>query len=206
MLKPSLVPKAVIWGTKSGPRVAPGTYQVRLTLNGATVSDSIEVRANPAVGASPADLKKQADFLGDVRDRISATHGAVKQIRDVKAQVKELLARVEKLGKGEALKVPAKALEEKLSAIEDELVNPKLKSNQDVLNFTPRIDHQFVGLATMSSSADAAPTPAAVAYLDELKKKLAGIQARLKDAFEKDLAAFNELVRKQDIAPIVVVP
>ena len=205
MLKPSLLPRAVIWGNSQGPRVAPGTYAVRFKFKGETITQKFEVRPNPSVGATAEDLKKQFDVLREAADGLSACHDAVQQIRDVKAQAKEIGDRAEKLGKGKALKEKAKALSDKLTTIEKKLVNPDIKSNQDVLNFTPALDHQFAGVATVAASADSKPTDATPVYLKQVQGQLAAVQAEMKDVFDKDLAEFNAEVRKEDIPPVVVV-
>jgi photosystem II stability/assembly factor-like uncharacterized protein len=204
MFPATLVPKAIIWGGKEGPRVSPGTYRVKLTAGGQSLEDRFDVVPNPEVAVGPDDLKKQYDFLAAVRDSLSETHQSVIQIRAVKDQIKEVLSHAKEIGKDEPLKSPAKALTEKLSAIEEKLVNPKFKSSQDVLNFPPRLDHQFVGLMSVVSSADGAPAPSAYAYYDELKKKLAAIRADLKNIFDKDLADFNKAVRDGGVPPVVV--
>jgi hypothetical protein len=160
------------------------------------------VKANPNVAVSEADLKKQFDLLRSVRDRLSETHETVQYIRDVKAQAMAVGDRAEKLGKGKALKDQAKALNEKLTAIEKKLVNPDVKSNQDVLNFPPALDHQFVGVASVVSSADAPPTDTSYTYFQMLEGKLAGIQSELKGVVDKDLAEFNKAVRDADIPPV----
>ncbi len=77
-----------------------------------------------------------------------------------------------------------------------------MKSNQDVLNFPPALDHQFVGIATVVASADTAPTDSSYVYFQELENKLAAIQAELKAVLDKDLAAFNKAVRDADIPPV----
>ncbi len=59
-LKPSLVPKAVLWGSKEGPLVAPGRYGIGLAAFGETRTASVEVVPNPVVEVSPADLARQA--------------------------------------------------------------------------------------------------------------------------------------------------
>ncbi|MGH9399234.1 MAG: hypothetical protein ACRD00_02615, partial [Thermoanaerobaculia bacterium] len=96
----------------------------------------------------------------------------------------------------------AKAMNEKLTAIEKKLVNPDLKSNQDVLNFPPALDHQFVGIASVVASADTAPTDTSYTYFQELEGKLAAIQSELKAVLDKDLADFNKAVRDADIPPV----
>ncbi len=206
ILRPSLLPRAVIWGNSRGPKVAPGTYAVRMKFAGQTLTEEFEVRSNPEAGATAEDLRKQFDLLRQAREGLSACHEGVQQIRDVKNQVKEIGERAEKLGKGKTLQEKGKALSDKLTAIEKKLVNPDIKSNQDVLNFEPALDHQFAGIATVVASADAKPTDASPAYLKQIQGELSAVQAELKAVLEKDLADFNKAVREQDIPPVVVVP
>jgi photosystem II stability/assembly factor-like uncharacterized protein len=206
VLKPALVPKAVVWGTRQGPRVAPGMYSVRLKYAGETLTQPIEVRAHPEVTASSDDLKSQFRLLSDLRDRIEETHDAVGRIRDVKAQVATIGERAEKLGKGTTLKDRGKTLSDKLTEIEKKLVNPDLKSNQDVLNFPPALDHQLIGIAVAVSSADSKPTDSSGTYYKEVAGKLAGILSELDGVLGKDLADFNAEVRREEIPPVVVVP
>ncbi len=202
ILKPTLLPKAIIWGVSQGPKVGPGAYAVRFKLGDQTLTQPIEVRAHPGAATSAADLNKQFDILRDVRDRLSEAHETVVFIRDVKTQATAIGDRAEKLGKGKALKDQAKAMNEKLTAIEKKLVNPELKSSQDVLNFPPALDHQFVGIASVAASADTAPTDTSYTYFKELEGKLAALQAELKALLDKDLAEFNKAVRNADIPPV----
>ena len=205
IVKPSLLPKAIIWGNSQGPKVAPGTYTARLKYGGQTLTETFEVRPHPAAGASAEDLKKQFEILREARNGLSACHDGVLQIRDIKTQVREIADRAEKLGKGKALKDKAKALNEKLTAVEKKLVNPEIKSNQDVLNFEPALDHQFAGLATVAGSSDAKPTDSTAVYLKQIQGELAAVQAELKKVLDTDLADFNKSVREQDIPPVAAV-
>ncbi len=206
MLRPQLVPKAVLWGNRLGPKVAPGTYKVRLTKGDTVLTESFEIRPHPEHHVTAADLAKQAAFLRDIRDRITDTHEAVVRIRDVKAQLKEMATRAEKLGKKEPVSTKAKALTEKLEAIETKLVNPKLKAPEDVLNFAPALDHQFVGIATAAGSADGAPRPVEQEYYAELKAKLDTLLSEMNGLLGKDLADFNAAVRDAGIPPVAVLP
>jgi len=205
ILRPALIPKAVVWGTREGPRVAPGTYSVRLKYLGETLTRPVEVRRHPGVASTDEDLKAQFRLLSDVRDRIEETHDAVGRIRDVKAQIQTIGDRAEKLGKGTTLRDKGKALSEKLTGIEKKLVNPELKSNQDVLNFPPALDHQLIGIASAASSADTKPTDSAWTYYKEVSAQLATILRELDGVLSKDLADFNAEVRREEIPPVVVV-
>src|SRR5215471_15570662 len=189
VVKPTLLPKAVIWGNSQGPRVAPGPYTVRFKLGDKTAVEKFDVRANPNAAATPEDLKQQFDLLRRAANGLEACHESVSRIRDVKAQIDAVSKHAEELGKGRDLKDRGKKLSDRLTEIEKKLVNPEIKANQDPLNFTPALDHQFAGLATVVSSADARPTDASFAY------------AKL---IEGQLAEFNESVRAAAIPPVVV--
>jgi hypothetical protein len=206
ILRPTLVPKAIIWGTREGPRVAPGTYAVRLKYGDRTLTQPVQVRSHPEVSATAEDLKSQFRLLSDLRDRVEETHDAVSRIRDVKAQIAGVGERAEKLGRGKELKERGKALSDRLTEIEKKLVNPDLKSNQDVLNFPPALDHQFVGIAVAASSADFKPTDGSWAYYKEVAGELTAALAELDAVLSKDLAEFNTSVQKAEIPPVVVVP
>jgi hypothetical protein len=207
VLKPTLVPKAVFnEGDKRPPKVAPGTYQARLTVDGNTSTQPFEVKANPTVGTSAADLKAQFDLLEKIRDGLSETHGVVLKIRDVKAQVKIIDDHAKKTGKGDAIGPKAKGLTEKLAAIEEKLINPEIKANEDDLNFVPKLDHEFTNLAGEVGSADAKPTAAEEAYYQVLKKQLDGVLSDFRNVVDHDLGDFNRAVQEQKIAPVTVLP
>jgi photosystem II stability/assembly factor-like uncharacterized protein len=195
VFKPTLVPKAVFnEGEKAPPKVGPGTYQVRLTAGGRSVTEAFEVRPHPGGFAKAEDLKAQYEFLSAIRDRLSETHATVLAIRDLRAQMKELGERAERMGKGDALKKRAAATAGKLTAVEEKLINPNIKSDEDDLNYEPKLDHDFTNLAGIVASADAKPTAASLAYYDLLKKRLDAIVGEYRALVDRDVADFNRAV------------
>ncbi|HEX6629561.1 MAG TPA: glycosyl hydrolase, partial [Gemmatimonadaceae bacterium] len=56
-----------------GPWVAPGSYTLRLTAGGRTVTQPITVRMDPRVTTSPADLQRQEAVSLELRDLMGAT-------------------------------------------------------------------------------------------------------------------------------------
>ena len=183
--------------------MAPGRYGVRLAAFGETRTASVEVVPNPAVKVSPEDLARQASLLARAerppspgRTRRSAS------LRDARAQVVAVAARAKKSGAPATVAAAAKALEGRLLAAEAKLVNPKLKSAQDVLNFPPALDHQVVGLVSAVSSADAPPTAGALAYWAELKGTLSAVEAEAKEALGRGVAGFNAELAAAGVPPV----
>ncbi len=207
IFKPTLAPKSVFTeGDRSPPRVGAGGYRVRLRVGGWADSAAFEVRPHPKGHASPADLRTQFDLLAAIRDRLNETHVAVMKLRDVRVQAKELGERAERLGKGDALKRQAKALDEKLTAIERELINPDIQAPLDGLNYPPKLDHEWTYLAGIVASADRRPTAASSLRYQELRAQLDAIQGRIRGVMDKDVADFNAEVRKLEIPPVTAAP
>jgi photosystem II stability/assembly factor-like uncharacterized protein len=189
-----------------GIRLTPGRYVVTLSVGQDKVEAPFEVRPNPAVSVPAADLAAQADFLRTVRDDLTGIHNAIRRIKDLKAQTTGLMKRAEAIGKGQALKASADKLLEKLTAIADELYNPNLKTNQDSLNYLPKLDFQFAGLAGVADTADAKPTAGILARYKDLKSQLTGVTARLQTVFDVELTEFNKAVGAAGVPPVVLVP
>ncbi|MGH9441937.1 MAG: WD40/YVTN/BNR-like repeat-containing protein [Thermoanaerobaculia bacterium] len=207
VLKPTLVPKAVFnEGEKRPPKVAPGTYEARLTVDGRLLTQPFEVKANPTVGTSAQDLRAQFDLLEAIRDSLSQTHETVMKIRDLRAQIKGIDEHARKTGKGEATGPKAKSLTAKLDAVEEKLTNPEIKANEDDLNFIPKLDHDFAALAGEVASADAKPTASEAVYYQVLKKQLDGVTAEFQGVVDRDLADFNSTVEGQKLAPVILLP
>jgi photosystem II stability/assembly factor-like uncharacterized protein len=207
ILKPTLVPKAIFnEGTKAPPKVAPGTYKVRLTAAGQVSTETVEVKPHPAGFATAQDLKAQYDLLKSIRDRLSETHDAVLKIRDLRQQAKDMGDRAERLGKGDSLKRQATALAEKLTVVEEKLTNPQIKSDEDDLNYEPKLDHEWTYLAALVARADTRPTPSSLQYYGGLKGRLDAIQGELQVLMEKEVKDFNTAVTEAKIPPVAAAP
>ncbi len=200
---PVRVPGAVTWGGRpSGPIVLPGTYQIKFTVAGKTYTAAAEIRKDPRVTSPPADLEKQAELALRIRDRISAGHEAVNQIRSVRSQLDTLKKRLAADEKAKPILDAADALIKKMSAVEEKIIQPKSKSSEDPLNYPIQTADQLVSLQGTVESADAAPTAQSYVVFDELSGRLESYLAAWREVQSKDLAALNDLIRKQNIPAI----
>src|SRR6185436_15008412 len=56
-------PGMILWsGEMRGPRVVPGMYQVKLTVDGKTMTENFEVKTDPRLTTPAADFAKQLEF------------------------------------------------------------------------------------------------------------------------------------------------
>ncbi len=200
-------PGMILWaGDLRGPRVVPGTYQVKLTVDGKTMSESFIVKADPRVTTTAAELAKQMELGLKIRDKVSETHNAIIQIREVRKQVDDLLKRVAGQPSAKAITEGAAGLKKHLTEVEESLYQTKNQSSQDPLNYPIRLNNKLAALAGVVSSADAAPTDQSYAVYDELVVQIDGQLARLAGIIKNEVPAFNQLVRDQNIPAITLKP
>jgi photosystem II stability/assembly factor-like uncharacterized protein len=73
-----------------GPWVVPGTYTVRLSVNGQTYTQPLTVRMDPRVKASAATLARQFTLSKGVYDDINRTRGVLDELRGLRTNLREL--------------------------------------------------------------------------------------------------------------------
>jgi photosystem II stability/assembly factor-like uncharacterized protein len=202
------VPAYFLWeyneGAK-GPLALPGNYQVRLTANGKTLTAPLEVKIDPRVTVSQADLEKQFKLEMNVREQLNRVYDAVNQIQDVREQLEGLKKRVVPSDSTKPLLDGASALEAKLIAVRDPLINFKISASEDSLAYVPGIDAKLAFLSmAVAGFADAAPTEAENREFDKLKKQTEELLARWDQVRTADIGTFQKLAAEQNIHSIYV--
>jgi hypothetical protein len=94
-----------------------------------------EIRKDPRVAATAEELREQFNFLIAIRDTVSAAHRAVNLIRDIRKQTEDLVKRLDKHPRKDTIAGAAKRVNEQLKAVEEEIIQVKIKSGQDALNY-----------------------------------------------------------------------
>ena len=198
-------PGLIMWaGSTTGPRVVPGNYQVKLTAEGKTLTQSFEVKKDPRLETTPADFAKQLDLLLKIRDKFSETSEAIAQIRDVRKQVDEITNRLKDQSSGKTVAESAKSLKGKLAAIEEELYQTKNQSSQDPLNYPIRLNNKLAALTGVVGGADSAPTEQSFAVYEEVVGRINVQLKKFEEVMRTDLPAFNKMVRDQDVPAVIV--
>jgi len=201
------VPGAIMWGgTTQGPLVMPGTYQVRLNAGGKTLTQSFEIRKDPRVHTTPEEFKEQFDFLMKIRDKVSEIHEAVNTIRDIRKQTDDLVKRLEKHPSKDSVANSAKRMNDKLKKIEEEMIQVKIKSGQDALNYPIKLNDKIASISGVVASADARPTAQAHKVYDDLTAKLESQLSAYKQILEADFSAFNATVKTLDVPAVILKP
>lgn len=186
-------PGMVLWGaTTNGPAALPGRYQVRLTVDGRTLTQPLTIRRHPLRPATDADLKEQFDLSMRIRDKVSEANQAVIQIREIKKQVSDRTSK----GSDPQLKTAADRLTANLTAVEEEIYQVRNQSGQDPLNYPIKINNRIASLLRVVSNGDGKPIAAAYAIFKDVTAELKVQTDRLQKVLAADLTAFNTEARR----------
>ncbi len=199
------VPGAILWGgSVSGPVAVPGIYQVKLTIGEESHIREWEWKKDPRSEASQEELREQFDFLIQVRDKLSEVNRAVNQLRKVRGQLDQLSEGIKARPEAASFLEEAKKIQDKLTAIEEVLIQARSKSSQDPLNYPVRLDDKLAALAALSAGADAPPTDQSLELFKELSEKADTEIVNLKAVLESDVLRLNELLRDAGIPHVII--
>jgi photosystem II stability/assembly factor-like uncharacterized protein len=179
---PSVFDNMILWaGSVAGPVVLPGTYAVRLNVNGQSYTQPLTVMKDPRSTATTSDLKEQFDFLMRIRDKTSQANDAVKTVRNVKAQLADRAKRMP-ADKSAAFARVADDLSNKLSAVEGEIYQVRNQSSQDPLNYPIKLNNKIAALAGVVGGTDAKPTAQSYTVFNDLSAQLDRQLSAMRDA------------------------
>jgi hypothetical protein len=191
-------PGMILWaGTVTGPRVAPGQYQARLTVDGKTQTQPFQVKKDPRLTTTPEDFSKQVSLALQIRDKLSETNQAVIRIREARNQLEAYAKRDDR-----KVADAASGLIKKLTAVEEELYQTKLRSGQDPLNYGIKLNNKLAHVLGVVTSSDDQPTQPSYMVYEDLATRVNAQLKTLNGLLTSDLAAFNKLVRDANVPAV----
>jgi photosystem II stability/assembly factor-like uncharacterized protein len=194
------------WGLEPaqvGPIVAPGRFTVKLTVDGRTSTQPLEVLKDPKIAASQADLDLSVKLQLRLRDNISAAADMVNTIEVMRKQLED----VSKAYRGDASKAAlvkqVAEMDKKLFDVESRLLEPaQMTSDDKYFQQAYRVYMNLIwlngevgpGAGDVAGGADFPPTDTSVGLVETIEKDLNAARAEYKILLERDVSAFNRAV------------
>src|SRR6266851_4596513 len=181
-----------------GMLVLPGTYQVKLTVDGRSYAAPIEVKMDPRVKVTPLALGQQIALEKQIVDAMNQSFAAVSQIRGMRDQLKTVLSQIKPGTADAALSEAASALDKKaaeLIAVEEQYPPVGIVS-------AASLNGALGLLLRLVEGADAAPTAQANETFIIYKRLLDEQFAKWDQLRAKDIPALNGLLRQRQMPPI----
>ncbi len=189
-----------------GPLVTPGAYQVKLTVRGRTQSAPLNVTIDPRIQSTvtAADLQQLNDLAFKTREDIDALHRAVNQIRGLRANLETLEKWTAAGSPNSEVIAAAKGLDQKMTPVEEKLIEVKMKSSEDNLRYPNMLNEQYASFNDIITSVDQAPTAQQLQVFDELHTRLTAQLAQWQQIQTSDVPALNDLMRKNGVPALTV--
>ncbi|TAN21919.1 MAG: glycosyl hydrolase [Acidobacteria bacterium] len=159
-----------------GPEVVPGTYNVTLSYDGKTQSQSFEVTLDPNLHTSQAELQQRFDLLMRIHSALNDLDVNLNKAIDARTAIRKADAPGQ-----------ANPAADRLTRDIDEYVDLKIQSGEGALVYPGRLRAWLSSISGQVSMALVPPTPVMVeianGYIHDASEAVARIQA--------DLAAVN---------------
>jgi photosystem II stability/assembly factor-like uncharacterized protein len=189
---------------EAAPRAVPGTYTVRLTVGGTTVTTPVEVRPDPRLQVPAADIAAQVAFSLQVRDAADRLAEMVAQIRSVRDQIRLKTEALQGQEKAAAWVKAAADVTAKLDALEGKLHLPSAQVEYDILAKGARLYSRLGPLLAYATDGTGAPTQGMREVFADQLRELEGYEADWKGLVDGALAALGQQARDLGLGEFVV--
>ena len=194
-----------VFGSPFGTTVSPGKYNLKLTCGELVSETSIEILADPRLEVTESDYKAQEELLVEMDEAIRSIHKSVNSGRLVQEQLHAVIKTLELQQGQEDLVSEAKDMLKAFETWELQLIQPKQKTFQDVINFENKLSAEFVNLQMKADAADPRQPEALLARFAALKVEWNTYKKELDTMIEEDLASFNSKYQAAKL-PVLVFP
>jgi len=178
---------------------APGTYTVKLSVDGMEQVESLEVRKDPNSGGTEAEIAEQNELLYAIKEDLEAGAETVHRIEALRIQLQTL----GRFTEDEEVREAVKAFGKKLVDLEMNLVDLRLTGQgQDGVRFEAKLLSKLAYLPRGFSNADFRPTDQEVEVQGILARQLQEHLRTLDTLTSDDLAELNALLRDRGVPNI----
>ncbi len=182
----------------------PGTYTVKLLVDSQELSQPLVVKKDPNSAGTELDVAAQTEMLLDLRRDLETGADMVNQIELILSQIYQLVALLPSGPNAQQVKGAADDLDKKLIDIEENLIQRRLTGQgQDTVRWPPKLLSKINYLANGLNGSDFPPTSQQRAVQAMLQQQMTALRQRHDEVLNKDLVAFNKMLRDLNIQNVI---
>ena len=185
------VPDAYIESSYSGHKAMPGKYSITLKLNDKKVSTKAEILANPLYPTDAATYKEYNTIMTGMENELTTMHKMVNTMNAKREQLESLLGSLHE-EKYAALKTEITALNKKMKAWDEDMIQRKTKVYDDADNFPAKFTANYLFLINQTESEIPRVNQPSLDRMKELNAEWAALKSRGVEILEKDIPAMNK--------------
>lgn len=189
---------------RGGPRVVPGKYTIELLVGEETLVESVTIIPDPRGFNDPAALQAQFDLAHRIWLKHNELNITVNAIRKARSGIAIWSGWAKESGKAVAVVEQATSVIEQLELIEGELLQRKIKSEQDSLNYPIKLNKKLVALGWEVSQGTFAPTQGAIELFEVLEGRVNEQIGAFKSVLENEMKTLNTAIVKAKLSPVSI--
>lgn len=199
------------WGTGggfSGVRVAPGSYTVRMSVDGETFTQDLEILKDPRSDGTLSDIQEMVDLQLQVRDDITTISGMVNEIEWMKKQINDVKESLTRREPPTSVVSEADAVYAMLQALEDKILQPiAVEGDSKSFRFPNMLYSKMSVLGgDLAESVDFGPNQQQMEVYELLRDQMLDYRRELRALVIGEVAEFNRTLADANLAGIIGAP
>jgi hypothetical protein len=195
-------------GLPLGALVTPGRYRVRLTVNGRTFEEPLEVAMDPRVDVSSDALAQQFSLERKILDLVAVSYDFYRKAVALRQTLAGDQKQIERLGGGDSTITALKDFDQKAQRLQGSEVGfggGGGRGGRQAPAFAA-LNRSVGSLASVVDGQDAAPTPVMQTAYEGYCRELATAAQSWNDLMKTDLVNLNGELAKQNLAAVPPAP
>jgi photosystem II stability/assembly factor-like uncharacterized protein len=179
----------------------PGTYTVKLTVDGQSFTQPLTLKMDPRIQRSADELRKQQEMeLGAVKG-MNESFETLERVKSVRAQIKELTP---KAG-------PKKRLDKDLASVDQKCAELEGATQRSFFGVPPKgrqpenlstLNQHFASMLGVADSADAAPTTQATAAYQDLLQSASALRQQWTELHDREIPSLNKNLKSVGLSEV----
>ncbi len=198
------IDKVFVFGGDAGSNVGPGKYTLRLSLDEKSVETQAIVLANPNVKVNQDDFDEQQELLEEIENALRTIHESVNEMRSAKSQLNNYADLLKDNEKAKELVEKGEALMKRIVSWEENLIQAKQKTFQDVINYNNKLNAQMIHLKGYIDAAEPKLTAGAKARWTDLQTDWQVYENERKAIVDQEMKAYNAMYKALGLPAIIL--
>ena len=199
------IDKVFVFGGDAGANVGPGTYTLKLSLEDMVSETDVTVLANPKIEAPLTAYEEQQTLLEDIESTLHTIHESVNDMRSAKSQLDSYAKLLKDNDNAKALLEKGEVLVKRIVSWEENLIQSKQKTFQDVINYNNKLNAQLIHLKGYIDVAEPQITKGAKERWADLQKDWQVYERERKAIVDEEMKAYNALYKELAL-PAILLP
>jgi photosystem II stability/assembly factor-like uncharacterized protein len=198
------VNEVFVFGNLQGSHVGPGTYNIRLSKGGRPVETSVLIKAVPNTNVNPGEFDAQQQMLEAIESMVKEIHNSANDMRSVQKQLTLYQDLLKENDRAKPLLEKAEELQQRVTSWEENLIQAKQKTFQDVINFNNKLNSELLFLKDYIEGVYPKLTAGARERFGDLQDDWNTYKKERDDIIQNEMAQFNQLYKELDLPAIIV--